>query len=646
MAERDTIFSGGNDLFFVPLSEIKRIKEEVKEPLKRVKILADIFRINTLYMVKRAGSGHIGTSFSAMDIVSWLWLEVMSNANKRGAHDSDIYFSSKGHDVPGLYSVLMGLEKIDFDLIHKLRRLNGLPGHPDVSIPYIHTNTGSLGMGISKARGMALAKRLQGRKGRIYVLTGDGELQEGQIWESLQPTVNGKFSEITAIVDHNKLQSDTFVKNVSDIGDIEQKFKDFGWEVGRADGHDLEKFSKALVELIERGKESQRPQILIADTLKGKGVSFMEPDASIGESYKYHAGAPNDEEYSKALDELVNKVNKKLEILDIKNLSLEKKPALKRTLPVKPENPVTAFGDELLKIGEERKDIVVMDADLAVDGGIIPFKKKFPDRFKECGIAEQDMVSMAGGLALEGMLPIAHSFSCFMPARANEQFYNNSSEKRKIIYIGTLSGLLPATPGHSHQSVRDISAVGSCPGLVMVEPSSEKEARLLIRWAVEKNPESTYIRFSSVPMDLPYSLPDTYSADPGKGIILRDGEDGVIFAYGQVMLTQAINAAQILSKKNFSLAVVNLPWLNLVDREWLKSFERFEKIFTLDDHYAKGGQGEFLSSEIAKTFTKKPTIYSFGIHDIPACGWNDEVLKFHGLDAESLAEKINEIAEK
>src|SRR3989344_8912097 len=146
-------------LHFVSLKEIQRIIKRVKNSFKKSAILADVFRISTLYMIMRAGSGHIGSSFSSMDIVTWLWTCEMINPNEPDKKISDIYFSSKGHDVPALYSVLIGLGKLDFEMIHELRRLGGLPGHPDVSTPYIAANTGSLGMGISKARGMAKAKR-------------------------------------------------------------------------------------------------------------------------------------------------------------------------------------------------------------------------------------------------------------------------------------------------------------------------------------------------------------------------------------------------------------------------------------------------------------------------------------------------------
>jgi transketolase len=162
------------------------------------------------------------------------------------------------------------------------------------------------------------------------------------------------------------------------------------------------------------------------------------------------------------------------------------------------------------RLAKTRPEIVVLDADLLSDCGIEAFKAQLPQRFIECGIAEQHMVSAAGGMALAGLLPVVHSFACFLSTRANEHIYNNATERTKIIYTATLAGLVPAGPGHSHQSVRDISAIGSIPGLVAIEPCCEREARLAIRWAVEENGNSTYLRFVNVPMDLPYTLPAPY----------------------------------------------------------------------------------------------------------------------------------------
>src|SRR5262245_37180771 len=186
------------DIFYVPYPELTRLRSLAAATELRTAAFATACRINTLYAIARAGSGHIGTSFSCLDVVSWLFLNELRRSND-GLQDT--YFSSKGHDVPALYAVLTATGLLDFDMIHRLRRLGGVPGHPDVSVPHLETNTGSLGMGVSKAKGMILANRLAGRDARIYVLTGDGELQEGQFWESLPSAVAQRMGELTVIVD-------------------------------------------------------------------------------------------------------------------------------------------------------------------------------------------------------------------------------------------------------------------------------------------------------------------------------------------------------------------------------------------------------------------------------------------------------------
>ena len=624
---------GDGTLTFVPLAAIRRVRAEVTDRIARAEILADVCRINTLYMIMNAGSGHIGSSFSSTDIITWLWTEELTEANS-GAPNADTYFSSKGHDAPALYSLLIALDKLDFDLLHRLRRLGGLPGHPDVETPFIATNTGSLGMGISKAYGMARARRSTGRRGRIVVMTGDGELQEGQIWESLQPVANDELGEITVIVDHNRYQSDSTVAAVSDLGPIEDKFRAFGWEVRRLDGHDLRALSKAFREL---GAIGDRPKVIIADTIKGRGVSFMEGVARGDQTYHFHAGAPSLQHYVAATRELVARVNERLAALGLAPLTLADAPLPARIVPSHPERLVVAYGDELLQMARDRKEIVVLDADLLSDCGIEAFKTELPERFLECGIAEQHMVSAAGGLALEGMLPVVHSFACFLATRANEQIYNNATEKTKIIYTATLAGVVPGGPGHSHQSVRDISAVGSVPGLTAIEPCSEREARLAIRWAVERNPASTYLRFVNVPLDLPYTMPPSYALEVGRGVSLRGGSDVALVGYGPVLMTNAWRAADDLAAGGISAAVIDLPWLNRIDDEWVRSvLGRFPLIVTLDNHYVTLGQGVMIAAALARAGVRADVL-SLGLTDVPACGTNAEVLAHHGLDAASIA---------
>src|SRR5881397_2026893 len=271
MGEQQLDQVSSDELVYVPVSEFLRVRNAALDPVYRAEAYAALARVNTLYMIARAWSGHIGTSFSSLEIMSWLFLnEIRDLAG--GPDACDIFFSSKGHDAPALYAVLIGLGLLPAEKLHQLRRIGGLPGHPHVETPYVQANTGSLGMGISKAKGMALANRIAGHERRIFVLTGDGELQEGQFWESLGSAANLKLGEIVAIIDHNKIQSDTWVRKVSDLGDLEAKLRAFGWHVSRCDGHDV-----AAIERTFRSLDAitDRPKVIVADTIKGRGVSFM-----------------------------------------------------------------------------------------------------------------------------------------------------------------------------------------------------------------------------------------------------------------------------------------------------------------------------------------------------------------------------------
>ncbi len=629
------------DLQFVPHKQFKDLLALDVPPALKSRAFAELCRINTLYMVTRAGSGHLGSSFSSLDIVSWLYLNEIRPAEPGGRHPfRDLYFSSKGHDAPGLYSVLIGLGIIDFDLIHRLRRLGGLPGHPDVSTPGIVTNTGSLGMGISKAKGMILAHRLKGEDRRVFVMCGDGELQEGQFWESLISAANRKMHELIVIIDHNKIQSDIWISQTSDLGDLEAKLKAFGWHVLRCDGHDHSRLGDRIS---ETKNISDRPHVIIADTVKGAGVSFMRHQAAEDEQnlYPYHSGAPTEEEYASALEELRNRAEDLLVDLGLGGPDLERvtRPNPPAALS-HPQRLVDAYARSLVEQAEMRKDIVVLDADLKLDCGLIPFQERFPERFIECGIAEQDMVSMAGGLALEGKLPIVHSFASFLSTRPNEQIYNNATESTKIIYAGFLAGLLPGGPGHSHQSVRDISTLGSVPGLTMIQPCCEAEVAMALDWCINEANSSTYLRFVQIPCEISFALPADYKLRQGRGIILRDGTDAAFIAYGPVMLEQAWKTAALLQDEGISIRVINLPWLNQVDKEWLTTaVENCSTAFTLDDHYTKGGQGEMIATSLLESKVSV-SVYRLGLDELPACGTNEEILANHKMDSNNMKQII------
>jgi transketolase len=225
---------------------------------------------------------------------------------------------------------------------------------------------------------------------------------------------------------------------------------------------------------------------------------------------------------------------------------------------------------------------------------------------------------------------------------AQREVYNNATERTKVIYVGSLAGVVPGGPGHSHQSVRDISALGAVPGLVLMEPSCEDEVGQLLDWCVNSTRESCYLRLMSLPWIVPYGLPRDYSPQLGRGAVLVDGRDVVVIGYGPVLLSGAVQAAAELARSDgVSVKVINLPWLNRIDDPWLLGqIGSCPNVISLDNHYAIGGQGDRIAEVLARSGAGGRRLGRIAIDDVPFCGTNPEVLQAHRLDAASLAAEI------
>ncbi|NMB26670.1 MAG: transketolase [Tissierellia bacterium] len=265
---------------------------------KDLKTIANNMRINIIKMLSRAQSGHPGGSLSACEILATLYFKEM-NIDPKNPHweDRDRFVLSKGHGAPVLYAALAEKGYFSKEELKSLRKIDSmLQGHPDMKgTPGVDMTTGSLGQGLSAVNGMALAGKVDKKDYRVYALIGDGEVQEGIIWEAAMFAAHHKLDNITVFLDHNGLQIDGFNKDVMDIEPIDDKFKSFGWHVINIDGHSFEEIIKAIDEAkLTKGK----PTMIIAKTIKGKGVSFMENQAG------WHGKAPSEEETRKALDEL------------------------------------------------------------------------------------------------------------------------------------------------------------------------------------------------------------------------------------------------------------------------------------------------------------------------------------------------------
>jgi len=245
-------------------------------------------RVNILKMIHAAGSGHPGGSLSSVDILSALYFEVMSTSDK--------FVLSKGHAAPALYATLAQRGDMPVKDLLSLRKLGSkLQGHPDMNkVKGVDFSTGSLGQGFSASVGMALARKIDSNPGKVFVMLGDGELNEGLVWEAAMSAAHYKLSNLTAIVDYNGLQIDGSNQDVMDLGDLDKKWESFGWTVISIDGHD---FSN-IVDAFNKADLCSGPVVIIANTIKGKGVSFME------NSLGWHGKAPSDLELNEAILEL------------------------------------------------------------------------------------------------------------------------------------------------------------------------------------------------------------------------------------------------------------------------------------------------------------------------------------------------------
>ena len=302
------------------------------------------------------------------------------------------------------------------------------------------------------------------------------------------------------------------------------------------------------------------------------------------------------------------------------------------------EYVAAAYGEELLQLVARRPGVVVLDADLASDCRIRAVELDEPSRFIEVGIAEQDLVSMSAGLARQGLLPVVNSFASFLASRANEQIYNQASEGTKVVYALHYAGLIPAGPGKSHQSLRDVSLLAALPGTTIVQPANAEETRALLRWAVEDADGNVAIRLAIGPSPRRIELPPAETL-PGRGTVLHEGSDAVLFAYGPVMLHESLTAAELLGS---AVQVVNMPWLNRIDSGWLAELvEPFEEIFVVEDHAPIGALGDMLRRELGGR-----NVTVFGVDGWPACGTPPEALRHHGLDGVSLAGRIEAVVRR
>jgi transketolase len=401
--------------------------------------------------------------------------------------------------------------------------------------------------------------------------------------------------------------------------------------------------------------------VIVADTVKSRGVSFLEPASRPAEErfYPFHSGALTPDVYRAARDELLDRLEAQVAALGLDAVATVDLP---RTAPAAwpddasrddasqdggspdgvraPERLVAAYGRALLEVAQEHRELVVLDADLMIDLALEGFRDRFPDRFLECGIAEQDMVSQASGLAAGGMLPVVHSFATFLSARPMEQAVNVASEHRRVGYVAALAGLVPAAPGHSHQGLQDIGAFTRADATV-IAPSSERAVADAVRHLVTHD-RSVYLRLCSMQVPLPFEPPPL--APRGQGTVVEGPATGhpakiVVLAYGPVLLGEAVRAVRAAGLEE-SVRVIDAPWVNAVDGDWLRTATAdATDVMVLDDHDPRSGLGAHVAL-VTADWEARPRLHVVGVDGVPHCGAPGEVLAAHGLDRAAIGVRL------
>lgn len=304
---------------------------------------------------------------------------------------------------------------------------------------------------------------------------------------------------------------------------------------------------------------------------------------------------------------------------------------------------IEGYSKSIVMQAKSNKNLVALDADLILDTGLIPFKGEFKDRYFQCGISEQDMVSQAGTMALSGLLPLVHSFSCFLTSRPSEQIYNNYLQGSKVIYIGSLSGIFPAGPGSSHQAVNDITSMAAMNEIKLMEPLNSLQLDYLLDFSINKTNQSSYLRLTSIPYNLIKTKNDDYKHE-GRGSVLNKGKKITIISVGPIMTTYAIDVIEMFKNNNIDIQLITTPWLNSFDSDWYnENLKDSEYIITIENHYLSYGFGSYFTSQLALNnilYNKK--IKNIGLEDKPQCGTNDEVALVHKLDPNSIFITIKE----
>lgn len=601
--------------------------------------LCRLVRHLILISTTEAGSGHPTSSLSAVELMAGLLFGGVFrfDVDNPNHPNNDRLIFSKGHASPLFYALWGAAGKVTEQEIITLRKFGSpFEGHTTTVFPYVEASTGSLGQGLSIGLGMALnAKYLDKLPYRTYVLLGDSEISEGSQWEAIQLAAHYRLDNLVGILDVNRLGQRGETLYGHDIEAYRKRVSSFGWETILIDGHSI---SKVLTGYEKALQVKDKPVMIIARTIKGKGVSFLE------DRENWHGKALKKEELVLALQEL-GTMDQSLrgEILKPENLKPESQFSKKvKEISYPEDKPVAtrrAYGNALTRIFPQFPDMVVLDAEVCNSTYSEIFKEKYPERFFEMYIAEQNMVGTALGLSCRGKIPFISTFAAFFTRAFDQIRMSQYSSHANIKFVGSHAGVSIGEDGPSQMGLEDIAMFRTILGSVVLYPSDAVSTERLVEEAARRK-GIVYIRTTRMETPVIYGMNEEFPIG-GSKVLRMSPQDSITVAAAGITLHEALYAYEELKKEGILIRVIDLYSIKPIDQATLETAARETKaIITVEDHFAEGGIGEAVRSALAG---HPVPIYSLAVHKIPRSGKPRELLDYEGISKDGIISTVKEI---
>jgi len=601
--------------------------------------LATRVRYDILHMTTEAGSGHPTSSLSATDLLTGLFFGGTFRFDLDHPQNpcNDRIIFSKGHASPLFYALYAAAGVLSQEELLTYRRMGSpLEGHPTPRFAYAEAATGSLGQGLGIGIGIAMNGRFVDKLPyNTYVLMGDSEVAEGSVWEGAELASHYQLDNLVGILDVNRLGQRGETTLGWDLDTYEARFAAFGWHtIVLEDGHDIDAVQAAYGEI---DHACGRPTVLIARTIKGKGVSFLENQDG------WHGKTLKREEFDRAVLEL-GPVD--LNLHGTIEKPVQAVPTVWAPVPVdqpasaKALSPREAYGRALVDIAPMHPGMVVLDAEVSNSTFAATFRNAYPERFFEMYIAEQNMVSAALGFSTRGKIPFVSTFAAFF-SRAFDQvrMAQYAMERANIKFVGSHVGVSIGPDGPSQMGLEDIALFRTLVGSVVLYPADDTATAALVRQMADHH-GICYMRTTRQDLPRLYETGEEFSIGGSKTLRHSD-DDRVTLVGAGITLHEALKAADTLAAAGIHARVIDLYSVKPLDLATLhKAAAETAAIITVEDHYAEGGIGEAVAAALSDVATP---VFSLAVSKLPMSGKPEELLAYEGIDAAAIVHKVQEL---